>query len=128
MKNYYDMYQKLEKENLACFRCGSSVGLQIHHAVYTDEKKFKKVMDYSENLVLMCENCNVHNKGDIENFHFRNLVYNYKQRLGYDMESWHELIRKRIRDNFYIMTDEEYRRETKKRLSPVSLVFNKTVR
>jgi len=128
VKNHYDILQRLEKENLACFRCGSSIGLQIHHAIYTDEKKFKKVFDCLENLVLMCEDCNVHKKGYIENFHFRNLVYNYKHRLGYDVGLWHGQIRKRVRDNFYIMTDEEYRRETRKRLSPVSLVFNKTVR
>jgi len=100
----------------------------MHHAIYTDEKRFKKLMDCPENLVLLCAECNVSKKGDVENFAFRNLVYNYKHRLGYDVEAWHLDVQKRVRDNFYIMNDEEYRRETKKRLSPVSLVFNKTVR
>lgn len=128
MKNHHKILERLQKENPACFRCGSSFGLQIHHAIYTDEKKFKKIMDLPENLVLMCADCNVNKKGNIENFYFRNLVFNYKLRLGYDVEAWHGGIRKRVRDNFYVMSDEEYLKETKKRLSPVSLVFNKTVR
>ena len=82
--------------------------MEIHHAVYGDEKKFKKHLDKIENLVLMCHDCNVNKKGFIENFEFRNLVYNYKLQMGYDMEKWHDELPKLIKDKFYKMTPEEF--------------------
>jgi hypothetical protein len=112
MKDCWDILTILQKEYINCFYCLDELGTELHHAVYTDCKRFKKELDVPENLVLMCHDCNVNKKGLIENFEFRNLVFNYKLRLGYDMFQWNENLSMIIKDNFYRMTDGEFRQKS----------------
>jgi hypothetical protein len=98
----------LEQEYRCCFRCGSDLAPEWHHGVITADKRFKKYLDVKENGVRLCHNCNVNEKGYVENFWFRNLVFNYKLRLGYDMWGWLEGLPIRAKDRFYKLSEKEY--------------------
>lgn len=103
----------LQKEYRQCFRCGSVENPQWHHGVVTDEKSRRKKLQCRENGVRLCKKCNVDNKGAVENHRFRNLVFNYKLRLGYDMFFWYSSLKYRTPERFYMMSDKEFRSELK---------------
>jgi len=98
----------LKQEYKCCFRCGSTLNPEWHHGVITADKRFKKYLDVKENGIRLCHKCNVSEKGFVENFWFRNLVFNYKLRLGYDMWHWLSRLPMRTKDKFYKLSDKEY--------------------
>lgn len=103
-----DIREQIFKEMPYCFRCGSYANLEWHHGIITKTKRIKKYLDVAENGITMCHNCNVERKGFIENFEFRNLVFNFKIRRGYDMFGWLESLPIKVKDKFYQLTNEEY--------------------
>jgi hypothetical protein len=82
-----------------CFRCGR-YATQRHHAIYTRDKRYAKWLDMPENLVWLCHDCNVNQKGYVECWEFRKSVWDYKVSQGYDMQAWHESIPMKIKDRF----------------------------
>jgi hypothetical protein len=102
--------QVIKKEHKQCFRCGNKENLEIHHAIYTRNKRFQFWLDMNENLIMLCHNCNVNQKGLVENFEFRNLVYNWKARNGYDLNKWLNSIPLKVKDQFYMMSEIYYKR------------------
>jgi hypothetical protein len=103
-----EIYEYIMKEKI-CFRCGTTQNPEWHHGVITADKRFKKYLDVKENGIRLCHHCNVDLKGYVENFDFRNLVFNYKLRNGFEMWKWLEGLPMKTKDKFYKMTDQNYK-------------------
>ncbi len=97
--------QIIKKEHPVCFRCGSKENLEWHHGCIGREKKFSEWLDVAENGIMLCHKCNCDEKGFVENFKFRNLVFNWKMRNGYDMKEWLWNLPMKVKDNFHMMSD-----------------------
>jgi putative heme degradation protein len=82
------LWQEVMTETPVCFFCGERKSTDAHHGVITAEKKFSKWLNVMENLVGSCHQCNIYDKGHLENYNTRKTVYEYKVSLGYNMAAW----------------------------------------
>jgi uncharacterized protein YbaR (Trm112 family) len=98
-----DVIDRLMKEqsNHCCLCSCPLPPYEVHHAIYTRDKKFSKWLDTAENLVLLCPACHQRLHGDLTSWFMRSLFWTRKLEKGYDMYKWHEEIPMLIKDKFY---------------------------
>jgi len=67
--------------------------MQVHHAVYTRNVNFAKLLDMPENLALICLQCHTTLHGHLTGWTRRNIFYQDKIAKGYDMRAWNNALK-----------------------------------
>ena len=67
--------------------------MQVHHAVYTRNVNFAKLLDKPENLALVCLQCHTTLHGHLTGWTRRNIFYQDKIAKGYDMRAWNNALK-----------------------------------
>ena len=100
--------QRLLKEQHGhCARCWHTIPpYQVHHAIYTRDKRFAKWLDMPNNLQLLCPICHAKH-GYLSSWYARCAAWTDKINAGYDMEGWHAEIPMKVKDNFIYLKPKE---------------------
>ena len=67
--------------------------MQVHHAVYTRNVNFAKLLDMPENLALVCLQCHTTLHGLLTGWTRRNIFYQDKTAKGYRMAEWNNALK-----------------------------------
>ena len=79
----------------ACHRTFDQHPYHVHHAIFpkgqTNYKKYRKWLDMSENLMLVCWICH-QDHGRLTNNFRRDMFWSFKIDNGWDMQGWYDSI------------------------------------
>lgn len=67
--------------------------MQVHHAVYTRNVNFAKLLDMPQNLALICLQCHTTLHGHLTGWTRRSIFYQDKIAKGYDMRTWNNALK-----------------------------------
>lgn len=98
--------QLLKDQHNRCATCWRTIPPhQVHHAVYTRDKRIKE-LDSIENLQLLCPDCHS-NHGYLSSWFGRCMAWTKKIDAGYDMNTWNTELPMLIKDRFLYLGREQ---------------------
>ena len=92
LKQILSMEQNFKCAKPSCFNRVDGATGHAHHAIvpkgHTNYKKYKRLMDQPENLMIVCWQCDLQH-GDLTNHFMRLYFYSWKIDNNYKMAEWY---------------------------------------